>query len=79
MTEARKYIEAAKARGYLTECSKCGHLACVCQIRKEHEAKCRYRIAAASGVGFECEHGYDCCPICDPCTCDSPKEALDVQ
>lgn len=22
-------------------------------------------------VGIECDHGYDVCPVCDPCTCSS--------
>lgn len=50
-------------------CAKCGHLACVCKIKREHGPKCAYRLAAAGPVGIECEHGYDTCPICDPCTC----------
>jgi hypothetical protein len=50
-------------------CAACGHLACVCAIRAVHVPECRYRIAAALSVGIECEHGYDVCPNCDPCTC----------
>lgn len=38
-----------------------------------HEEDCRFRAAAAGAIGVECEHGYDCCPICDPCTCGSPR------
>lgn len=29
--------------------------------------------AAMDVIGIECEHGYDCCPICDPCTCKEQK------
>ena len=52
-------------------CSKCGHLAgsCVCVIRETHDPKCRYRIAAELSIELPCDHGYQACPICDPCTC----------
>jgi hypothetical protein len=52
-------------------CDTCGHLACVCAIKSMHHEECSYRIAAAGSVGIECEHGYDVCPHCDPCTCPS--------
>lgn len=50
-------------------CKKCGHLACICKILAEHEKGCSYRFAAVCAVPIECEHGYDVCPTCDPCTC----------
>lgn len=50
-------------------CPDCHHFACVCQIKAEHERQCKYRIASVGSVAIECEHGYDVCPICDPCTC----------
>lgn len=56
----------------IVACSTCGHFACVCAVRKEHVESCRYRIARASSVAIECDHGYDVCPTCDPCTC--PRE-----
>ena len=53
-------------------CPTCGHFACVCAIRAAHEDGCRFLLAAAGSVGIECEHGRDCCPTCDPCTCGGP-------
>lgn len=50
---------------------KCGRIACVCRIIKKHSAKCKMRIAATGAIAIECDHGYDCCPICDPCTCSA--------
>jgi hypothetical protein len=55
------------------DCPRCGYLACVCRIKAEHEEGCRFRIAAAGAVGIECDHGYDVCPTCDPCTCSPPR------
>jgi len=35
----------------------------------EHQPGCP--LDAATGpVGVVCEHGYDVCPQCDPCTCE---------
>lgn len=34
-----------------------------------HERDCKMRLAFHSAAPIECEHGYDACPICDPCTC----------
>lgn len=31
--------------------------------------ECRLYKAANCGTPIECEHGYDVCPMCDPCTC----------
>lgn len=50
-------------------CPTCQHFACVCEIKALHREGCKYRIAAAGSVPIECDHGYDVCPICDPCTC----------
>lgn len=50
-------------------CEKCGHLACVCRVQRDHVPDCKYRLAVCCAVGIECEHGYDVCPTCDPCTC----------
>lgn len=36
---------------------------------EEHRQGCRTRTAATCAVPIECEHGYDVCPRCDPCTC----------
>lgn len=58
-------------------CEKCGMLACVCSLEARHAADCRFRVAAACAVGVECEHGYDVCPTCDPCTCSAGVAAAD--
>ena len=34
-----------------------------------HAESCRYRIAALGAAAIECEHGFEVCPDCDPCTC----------
>lgn len=60
-------------------CAKCGHLACVCGIRKAHpDPKCRFRVSSTCAVPIECDHGYDVCPMCDPCTCqpDERREGI---
>lgn len=54
-------------------CLTCGHLACVCRVLEEHpDPACRYRIAVTCAAPIACEHGWDACPKCDPCTC-KPK------
>lgn len=50
-------------------CKVCGFICCICQVQKEHEPGCTYRLSMQCPVGIECDHGYDVCPICDPCTC----------
>lgn len=40
-----------------------------------HNDKCRMNLAM--GQSIDCEHGYDVCPKCDPCTCDTPAKAYD--
>lgn len=39
---------------------------------RAHAPGCRARTAIASAVSFECEHGLEVCPECDPCTCGAP-------
>jgi hypothetical protein len=34
-----------------------------------HKTSCRFRRAETCALPVECEHGYDVCPKCDPCTC----------
>lgn len=36
-----------------------------------HQQGCGLLLAATGAIAIECEHGYDTCPICDPCTCAS--------
>lgn len=51
-------------------CPACGNLvACVCALRREHASDCRFRRAAELSVELACDHGYQACPTCDPCTC----------
>lgn len=57
-------------------CPECGHLMVeggdceTCRIRVAHpNPKCRFRVSATCPVPVECDHGYDVCPECDPCTC----------
>jgi hypothetical protein len=47
----------------------CGMISCVCHLTAGHAADCRYRKSLLCHIGVECEHGWDVCPICDPCTC----------
>lgn len=55
-------------------CKECNFFECVCDIKKNHQEKCKFRKAATCVVGIECEHGYEVCSTCDPCTCN--KEIL---
>jgi hypothetical protein len=38
-------------------------------MAEPHEPDCRFRKALLCPVGIECEHSFDVCPTCDPCTC----------
>lgn len=53
----------------IEECIVCGHLSCVCEILTTHQVDCAFRLAATCAVPIECEHDFDVCPKCDPCTC----------
>ncbi len=61
--------------GKITACSICGHFACVCKILADHKEGCPYRRSATCSVPIECDHGYDVCPECDPCTCEAVLDA----
>lgn len=39
-----------------------------------HKPDCTFWRALSGPVAIECEHGYDVCPICDPCTCQDAAE-----
>ncbi len=43
---------------------------------RKHAKTCRFWLSIHGAVGIECEHGYDSCPKCDPCTCP-PQEGDD--
>lgn len=60
-------------------CDVCGHIACVCKIQKVHDDDCKFRRAATCPIPIECDHGYDVCPMCDPCTCDTETKAEKVE
>jgi hypothetical protein len=61
---------------YNCGCDKCGHLACVCGVIEAHtDENCAFRIAITCAIPIECEHGYDVCPKCDPCTCFKKEES----
>ncbi len=48
----------------------CGMIECVCRLAAQHpDPKCRFRVALLWRVPIECQHGFDVCPDCDPCTC----------
>lgn len=51
-------IERARSRGHVNV-----------DLAATHQPQCRFRRAVICSVGIECEHGYDVCPACDPCTC----------
>lgn len=51
-------------------CAVCGNLvSCTCGIERTHAGDCRYARAARLSVEIACKHGFQACPICDPCTC----------
>ncbi len=52
-------------------CPTCGIIreGCVCELQKTHKPGCRFLRAASLSVELACEHGFQACPICDPCDC----------
>jgi hypothetical protein len=56
------------ARGRASDCD-CQLITCVCTEARAHDKTCRHRVALTCAVPIVCEHGYDTCPECDPCTC----------
>lgn len=62
-------METYLARGRAKDCD-CDMIECVCAFARGHEKLCRFRVALTCAIGFSCkEHGFDVCPVCDPCTC----------
>lgn len=58
-------------------CDKCNNLVnCVCQVLQQHNPGCRFRVAAGLSFELACEHGFQACPICDPCTCGIAVEGI---
>jgi hypothetical protein len=54
-------------------CGTCGFIDCICQVQQTHLEGCLYLAAMRCPVGIECQHGYDVCPTCDPCTCEKVR------
>ncbi len=51
-------------------CPKCRHLVrCICGIKDAHRVLCEYRVAALLSMEIPCTHGFQACPVCDPCKC----------
>lgn len=40
-----------------------------------HARYCRFRVAREGALAVVCDHGFDVCPECDPCTCANPPQA----
>lgn len=57
-------------------CSECGFIGslCICELKKKHKPDCRFLKAASLSIELACEHGYQACPICDPCDCGAGQE-----
>ena len=60
------------ARGRVPDCD-CELIQCVCTEARKHKVGCDYRLAMTCAIPVECDHGVDCCPQCDPCTCGGAK------
>jgi hypothetical protein len=59
--------------GYV--CSVCGNMSqCTCALSVKHKLGCRYLRAAILSVDLPCPHGFQACPICDPCTCGAGEK-----
>jgi hypothetical protein len=61
-------------------CPSCGNLChCTCTLAERHRERCRFLLAARLSVELACEHGFQACPICDPCTCEPKVEELGIR
>jgi hypothetical protein len=40
----------------------------------KHFPECPQYKARNAAIGIACDHGYDVCPVCDPCTCQKPED-----
>ncbi len=41
-----------------------------------HVDGCQFKWSASCAVGVACEHGFDVCATCDPCTCSAPTSPI---
>lgn len=57
-----------------TSCDKCGHFHCICPVRERHKEDCRFRRAVELSVELACDHGFQVCPVCDPCDCGAGED-----
>lgn len=39
----------------------------------KHKPGCPRLVSMTGAAAIECPHGYDSCPICDPCTCEETE------
>lgn len=72
MPDGTLTIGACKTCGFIVAVDEHGKAVepCACDWSARHpNPKCRMRIAATTSTPIECDHGYDVCPTCDPCTC----------
>lgn len=67
--QVAKDLDMNYAEDRIVACETCKHFACVCGIIVMHNENCPFRKAATCAVAIECDHGFDVCPECDPCTC----------
>lgn len=58
-------------------CPDCEYFACICNIRARHAQGCKFRTSATCAIPIACDHGFDVCPDCDPCTCGAGIENSD--
>lgn len=75
MKDSKPDIIANNTGGHVF-CPKCKLVTCVCKLSEKHKPDCRYLIAARCPVEFECEHGAQACPICDPCDCGAGETRI---
>lgn len=59
-------------------CAECGYFkfACICKLKLVHREDCRFLRAARLTVELACDHGFQACPICDPCSCGVEVEGI---
>lgn len=69
----RKARVAERKPWHVAECQQM--LSCVCLVVRSHpDHACRLRVSILCPVAVQCDHGFDVCPKCDPCTCLIEKQ-----
>lgn len=70
MSKRRPKAEPRGKHEQGTPCSGCGnYCTCTCVLEDKHRPGCRFLMAAMLSVEIACDHGFQACPICDPCDC----------